>query len=152
MNKILMGFGILLAAGLLVWWRMPTTQQSSDGINRAVVYKSPTCGCCVKHVAFLREHGFEVEVKQVNDMAVIKNKHNIASDMESCHTTIIGDYFVEGHVPMEAINKLVTERPAIDGIALPGMPAGSPGMPGVKVAPFEIFSLTEGKVSQFLTL
>ena len=72
--------------------------------------------------------------------------------MESCHTAIFGDYFVEGHVPIEAVNKLLEEKPDIDGIALPEMPSGSPGMPGPKLEPFKIYSIKDGQASEFLSL
>ena len=72
--------------------------------------------------------------------------------MQSCHTSIIGDYYVEGHVPVEAIRKLLDERPSIDGIALPGMPQGSPGMSGEKAEPFVIYAITGGAVEEFVTL
>jgi len=72
--------------------------------------------------------------------------------MQSCHTTEIGDYFVEGHVPIEAIDKLLAEKPDIDGITLPDMPAGSPGMPGVKREEFVIYSLKDGESSEFMRI
>ena len=72
--------------------------------------------------------------------------------MQSCHTTILGKYFIEGHVPLEAINKLLKEQPDIDGIALPGMPIGTPGMPGEKEEPYVIYQLIDGKPSVFMTI
>ena len=72
--------------------------------------------------------------------------------MQSCHTTIIDKYFVEGHVPLEAINKLLKERPDIDGLALPGMPIGTPGMPGDKEEPYVIYQLVDGNFSVFMTI
>ena len=72
--------------------------------------------------------------------------------MQSCHTSILGKYFIEGHVPIEAINKLVKEKPEIDGIVLPGMPIGTPGMPGVKDEPYVIYQLIDGKPSVFMTI
>jgi hypothetical protein len=72
--------------------------------------------------------------------------------MESCHTTVIDGYFVEGHVPFEAIEKLLAERPDIDGIALPDMPAGSPGMPGRKSGPFDIYQVKDGQYSLFVSI
>ena len=82
----------------------------------------------------------------------IKKKHNIPLEMQSCHTTILDKYFIEGHVPIEAINKLLKEQPDIDGIALPGMPIGTPGMPGEKEEPYIIYQLVDGKSSVFMTL
>lgn len=85
-------------------------------------------------------------------MASVREKYQIPKDMGSCHTTVIEDYFVEGHVPIEAIKKLLKEKPDIDGIALPEMPAGSPGMAGQKTEAFRIFALRDGKVSKFMTI
>jgi len=129
------------------------TEKYSNGYSKEVtVYKSPTCGCCVKYIAYLRRNGFEVEVVTTNDMASVKNTYNIPSSMESCHTMVMADYFVEGHVPLEAVDKLLEEKPAIDGIALPAMPSGSPGMPGIKTEVFNIFSLTGGEYSSYIKL
>ena len=119
---------------------------------KAVVYKSPECGCCVGFSAEARKQGMDVEIISTEDMQKIKDKHNIPRNMESCHTTIIGKYFIEGHVPFEVIEKLLTEKPEIDGIALPNMPAGTPGMPGSKEGPYEIFQLTDGVYSEFITI
>ena len=73
--------------------------------------------------------------------------------MQSCHTTTIGNYFVEGHIPIEAIEKLMTEKPNIKGIAMPGMPSGSPGMPGAKQGPFIIYAIgNDGSVGEFMRM
>ena len=82
----------------------------------------------------------------------IKKKYNIPLEMQSCHTTMLGKYFIEGHVPIEAINKLLKEQPKIDGIALPGMPIGTPGMPGEKEEPYIIYQLIDGKSSVFMKI
>jgi hypothetical protein len=117
------------------------------------LYKNPECGCCEGYVDYLRHHGFEVASKATNDLAEISRKAGIPAELQGCHTAFIGDYVVEGHVPVEAINKLLAERPAIKGITLPGMPAGSPGMPGEKIGPFTIHAVgQDGKPSVFMTL
>jgi hypothetical protein len=74
-------------------------------------------------------------------MQSVKDKYDISPEIESCHTMVINDYVVEGHVPIEVVEKLINEKPAISGISLPDMPAGSPGMPGIKREPFTIYSL-----------
>jgi len=130
------------------------TSNESD-INpatKATIYKSPTCGCCVKYISYLKKQDFVVETVTTEDMWSIKNQYQIPSDMESCHTTVIGDYFIEGHVPLEAVEKLLQEQPDIDGIALPDMPAGSPGMPGKKQGEWQIYTLKNGEVNQFVNL
>ncbi len=118
----------------------------------AIVYRSPTCGCCAEYEEYLRANGFDIESVVTDDADGIKEEYGVPEEMESCHTTVIGEYFVEGHVPAEAIVRLLEEKPAIDGIALPGMPAGSPGMGGVKSEPFTIYAVTNGQVSEFMRI
>ena len=121
------------------------------GIN-VEVFKTPSCGCCYGYVLFLEEEKFEVKQTDMRSLHSIKKKYNIPLEMQSCHTTILGKYFIEGHVPIEAINKLLKEQPDIDGIALPGMPIGTPGMPGEKEEPYIIYQLVDGKSSVFMTI
>ena len=124
----------------------PTVVTLATGIT---VYKSPTCGCCHEWEAYLRRHGYTVRSIPTEDMAAVKAANEIPATAESCHTAIIDGYAVEGHVPVEAIEDLLTQQPAIDGIALPGMPAGSPGMGGTKDGPFQILAVTGGATSAF---
>lgn len=120
--------------------------------EKVTVFKSPSCGCCGGYVAELRENGFDVEVVETTDLASIKSKYNIPQNMQSCHTTVIGDYFIEGHVPIEAVNKMLEENPDIDGISLPRMPSGSPGMPGQKRGTWTIYSLSDGQSAEFIKI
>ncbi len=92
------------------------------------VYKTPTCGCCAEWVDHMREHGFRVAVTDVAQLAPVKRTYAVPSDVATCHTGVIGGYFVEGHVPAEDVRRLLRERPDVIGIAVPGMPQGSPGM------------------------
>lgn len=117
-----------------------------------IVYRTPTCGCCGEYEGYLEDEGFPVEDVTLDDLSSIKDDMGIPEDMWSCHTSFVGDYFVEGHVPAEAILSLLNERPAIDGIALPGMPAGSPGMGGDKDGPFVIYAITDGQAEEFMTI
>ena len=116
------------------------------------VFKTPSCGCCYGYVLFLKKEQFNVKETDMRSLHLIKQKYNIPLEMQSCHTTIIGRYFIEGHVPLEAVNKLLKEQPNIDGIALPGMPIGTPGMPGKKEEPFVVYQLIDGKFSIFMTI
>jgi len=116
------------------------------------VFKTSSCGCCYGYVLFLEEEQFKVKQTDMRSLQAIKKKHNIPLEMQSCHTTILDKYFIEGHVPIEAINKLLKEQPDIDGIALPGMPIGTPGMPGEKEEPYVIYQLVDGKSSVFMTI
>ena len=142
---ILLLIGVLLLAAC-------TPSSVTGAAQKVTIYKSPQCGCCVGYAAELEKQGYIVETVTTSDMDAVKKKHNIPRNMESCHTMIIGDYFVEGHMPFEAIDKLMAEKPAIDGIALPAMPSGSPGMPGQKREPFSIFSLVDGEVDNYMTI
>ena len=116
------------------------------------VFKTPSCGCCYGYVLFLEEEKFKVKQTDMRSLHTIKQKYNIPVEMQSCHTTIMGKYFIEGHVPFEAVEKLLKEQPDIDGIALPGMPIGTPGMPGDKDEPYVIYQLKDGKSSVFMTI
>ena len=116
------------------------------------VFKTPSCGCCYGYVLFLEKEKFNVKQTDMRSLHSIKKKYNIPLEMQSCHTTIMGQYFIEGHVPLQAVNKLLKEQPDIDGIALPGMPIGTPGMPGEKEEPYVIYQLIDGKFSVFMTI
>ncbi len=116
------------------------------------VFKTPSCGCCYGYVLFLEEEKFKVKQTDMRSLHTIKQKYNIPVEMQSCHTTIMGRYFIEGHVPFEAVNKLLKEQPDIDGIALPGMPIGTPGMPGDKDETYVIYQLKDGKSSVFMKI
>ena len=116
------------------------------------VFKTPSCGCCYGYILFLEKEKFNVTQTDMRSLHSIKKKYNIPLEMQSCHTTIMGKYFIEGHVPLQAVNKLLKEQPDIDGIALPGMPIGTPGMPGEKEEPYVIYQLIDGKFSVFMTI
>ncbi|MFW0861977.1 MAG: DUF411 domain-containing protein [Candidatus Komeilibacteria bacterium] len=122
---------------------------STNG-KKVTVYKSPTCGCCVNYISILKQAGYEVETVKTENMAAIKDKYGISEDMESCHTSVFEDYVVEGHVPLSVVDKLLTEKPDIRGIALPDMPAGSPGMAGFKREPFKIYALSDNDTSIYI--
>ena len=113
-------------------------------------YKSPSCGCCGNYVPYLKNAGFNVNIVGVENIDEIKNQYGVIPGKESCHTVVIDGYFIEGHVPVEAIDKLLSEKPEIDGISLPNMPAGSPGMPGQKNSAFIIYSISDGEASEFM--
>jgi hypothetical protein len=103
-------------------------------------------------VDYLQENGVTVETVMVDDTAAIKEEHYIPEDLWSCHTTIVDGYYIEGHVPIDVVLKLLEEQPAIDGIALPGMPSGSPGMGGEKDGPWVIYAVTGDRFEEFVTV
>lgn len=92
------------------------------------IYKSPYCGCCGAWVEHVRANGFDPVVRDMEDVTPIAAKAGVPDEARSCHTALIDGYFVEGHVPASDIRKLLRERPNARGIAVPGMPIGSPGM------------------------
>jgi hypothetical protein len=106
------------------------------------VYKDPTCGCCALWVEHLRKAGFTATVTDVADMTAIKTKHGVPSQARSCHTALVDGYVVEGHVPVDDIQRLLKQRPAVVGIGVPGMPIGSPGMEvaNVKPQPYDVLA------------
>ena len=102
--------------------------QDNIYIPKVVSYRSSSCGCCKKWVNHLRQNGLEVVDNILEDVSGIKNQYKIPNNLRSCHSAKIGTYAIEGHVPIESITKLFKEKPIISGIAVPGMPLGSPGM------------------------
>ena len=109
----------------------------------AVLYKNPQCSCCEAYAAYMRENGFDIEIKPTHDLARISQKAGVPEQLEGCHTMFIDGYVVDGLVPADVVKKLLTERPAIAGVTLPGMPIGAPGMPGAKSAPLTIFAVAK---------
>lgn len=105
------------------------------------LYKNPQCGCCEHYANYLRKNGFNVTVHATNKLDEMNRKAGIANNYQSCHLTMIDNYTISGHIPINAVNRLIKERPAIQGITLPGMPAGSPGMPGLKSETFTIYTI-----------
>ena len=104
------------------------------------VYKDPNCGCCKEWVARMEQAGFKVETVDMPDLSAVKAKYGITHDLEACHTAIVNNYVVEGHVPPDLIVKMLNEKPAIKGLAVPGMPMGSPGMEGASTQPYDVLT------------
>jgi hypothetical protein len=124
-----------------------TIGADAEEARKATLYKNPQCSCCEGYAAYLRDNGFQVDVKPTNDLAQISGMAGVPADFQGCHTTFIGGYVIDGHVPVKTVNKLLTERPDIAGVTLPGMPMGSPGMGGARTEPFTIYAVTQdGKV------
>lgn len=107
----------------------------------ATLYKDPSCGCCQGYAEHLRANGYTVVVKPTNNLTAVKKMYGVPEHLQGCHSTVIGGYVVEGHVPLKILERLLTERPKIKGISLPGMPQGSPGMSGTKEAPFKVYEI-----------
>lgn len=105
------------------------------------LYKNPSCTCCESYAQYLDQNGFKVDVRVTNNLAEINRKAGIPAALEGCHASFIGSYVVGGHVPVRIIRKLLDEKPALVGITLPGMPAGSPGMYGEKTEPLTVYAI-----------
>ena len=111
--------------------------------RRAHLYKEPQCDCCESYAEYLRRNGFEVVVTPTAELDKMSLKAGIPAALQGCHLTMLDGYAVSGHVPIQAVRKLLVERPALAGITLPGMPAGSPGMGGQKSAPFLVYAIAK---------
>ena len=114
------------------------------------VYKTPTCGCCGKWVQHLRDNGFQVSVQDVADTTEYRRKYGVPDALLSCHTAVVDGYAIEGHVPASDIQRLLRERPKGKGLAVPGMPVGSPGMESARSEPYSVMIFdSEGRSSVY---
>jgi hypothetical protein len=114
------------------------------------VYKDPDCGCCKAWVDYLRKHGYRIDAKDTRDMNTIKTNLGVPPSLVSCHTALVGGYIIEGHVSAEDIARLLRSKPKIAGLAVPGMPSGSPGMEGAPPVHYQVIAFTRaGKTSVF---
>ena len=106
----------------------------------ATVYKDPTCGCCTKWVELLRGNGFSVTIRNISELD--RSRYAVPPALRSCHTAIINGRMVEGHVPIADVERMLKQGSAVVGVAVPGMPIGSPGMevPGTRPQPFDVLA------------
>ncbi len=128
------GAAATMATGMLT---VPAFAAAPTAIT---VYKSPTCGCCTKWIDHLEAHGFVVSAHDLDDMSEVKATFGVPAELESCHTATVGKYVVEGHVPADLIQKMLKDAPAIAGLAVPGMPMGSPGMEGARKDAYDVIA------------
>lgn len=126
---------------------------SSDARSHdLVMYKTPSCGCCEFWAVHLEENGFNVKREDLNNLALTKMQHGISPQLSSCHTGVVEGYVVEGHVPADVIDRMLRERPDIRGLAVPGMPIGSPGMEGPNPQPYDVLALmNDGSTQVYAT-
>lgn len=129
----------------------PGAQQKAAAKPSVTVYKSATCGCCSGWVAHMRKNGFDVTAVDVEDIDVPKKKYGVPPEASSCHTSLVGGYVIEGHVPADAVMRLLRERPNVAGLAVRGMPIGTPGMEmGDRKDPYVIASFDKaGKTAVY---
>ena len=133
---------IVAAASAALATRLPAQSRSQPATSRnlrdIVVYKDPNCGCCTEWVKHIKAAGFKVNVKDTKEMDTVKRSFGVPKALESCHTGRIGKYTIEGHVPADLIIRLVNDQPKGIGLAVPGMPMGSPGMEGGRKDAYQV--------------
>jgi hypothetical protein len=150
-RRKLLACGSLMALSAIVGWN-PLLAAETKGLP-VMLYKAPGCECCDGYAQYLRGYGFTVTVKETEKLSAISGNAGVPPELQGCHISFVGGYVIDGHVPIEAVQKLLAERPAIKGIALANMPPGSPGMPGPKQEPFTIYAIDkEGKSSIYMIL
>ena len=138
---------VLGAAGVLVSRRIV----GAEPLPVVAVYKDPACECCARWVKHLSANGFVATVRDSLDMPAVKRTMGVPDALQSCHTAVVGKYVVEGHVPADVIKKLLAEKPAVMGLAVPGMPVGSPGMEGSTKQAYNIIAFErDGKTRVYL--
>ncbi len=136
---------VAFAGGWLYAGRTPLV----DG-TKVVMYQNPACGCCSKWAAHMEATGFTGEIHKTDQLNSIKQREGITPETASCHTSMVDGYLVEGHVPAREIARLITDRPDVKGIAVPGMPMGSPGMEGGRTDHYDVLSIDhEGNTAVF---
>lgn len=132
---------VLAAVGATAFWLSPDSD-SPPATADVVVYKTPSCGCCSKWADHLTDNGLEVSVVNVGNTRGAQSRVGVPRKLGSCHTAVVGDYWVEGHVPADLIKRLMTEKPTdIVGLTVPGMPIGSPGMEGPNPQQYEVLAV-----------
>ncbi len=142
----------LLAPLALVGVLAAAAVTSSTPAPEVTVYKSPSCGCCSAWVDHLRANGFTVKVHDQDDLSETKIMLGVPRAMTSCHTAVVAGYVVEGHVPAADLARFLKEKPKVLGLAVPGMPAGSPGMEGGKPQAYQVLTFDrDGKTTVFAT-
>ena len=140
----------LALAILAIMISLYTLQMSSANARDITVYKSPTCGCGNKWISHLEENNFKVTAHDRSDMSAVKQQFRIKPTQQSCHTALINGYTIEGHVPAADIKRLLTEKPNIRGLSVPGMPMGSPGMEGPRKNAYQVLAIDrQGNTSVF---
>ncbi len=142
--------GAVVAVGAAVAWGTGVLSTGGANATEITVYKSPWCGCCGMWSEHMRANGFAVNVREVEDVDPVKALYGVPPALASCHTALVDGYVVEGHVPADVVERLLAERPEARGLAVPGMPAGSPGMEGAGREPYDVFIFDDrGKIAVY---
>jgi len=141
-GRVTLASGFLVALGVLVA-AAPAGAPAAQSPARMTVYKDPNCGCCSAWIDHMRRHGFQVTARDTSDVAAIKRAARVPQTLYSCHTAFVGGYVVEGHVPAGDVQRMLNQKPRVAGIAVGGMPIGSPGMEqGNRVDRYDVMEFT----------
>jgi len=130
-----------LAGSTAAFALSPAAMPAFATTKTMTVYKDPNCGCCHLWAEAMKEAGFDLRLQDVEDLAPIKLRFGITEELQSCHTAEVEGYFLEGHVPLSSVTRLLKERPVIKGLAVPGMPSGSLGMGDDPQASYDVIAL-----------
>jgi hypothetical protein len=122
--------------------RTASSELDDQDLPSIMVFKTAGCGCCEGWIEHLRDAGFQVDARDVTNLASVKLDAGVPADLSSCHTALVDGYVVEGHVPADVVKKLLAERPEVAGISVPGMPVGSPGMEGPNPEAYTVEAFT----------
>ena len=127
------------------------TESAYSGTLDMTVYRSPSCGCCGVWLEHTKKHGFRIKDIKTEEMETLKQKYNLPPELVSCHTTIIDGYVMEGHIPADDIKRFLKKKPELAGLAVPGMPLGTPGMEAADMKqPFQVLAFNhKGEVEVF---
>jgi hypothetical protein len=152
MSQSLWNAGVTRRMALAVLASVPAASSVGCAAEPAAVtvHKDPECGCCSGWVDHLRSAGFAVTTIDTTRLNAIKARLGVPADLASCHTAEVAGYVVEGHVPAVALNRLLTELPSATGVAVPGMPVGSPGMEGGTPEPYEVVLFGKGEQRTYM--
>ncbi len=141
-SRIWRTMGVLLLSGGLFF------MQYASAASEIIVWKSPSCGCCEAWIRHMQEHGFTLKVIDENNMHTVKTELGVPRELQSCHSATVDGYVIEGHVPAADVQRLLEEKPAVVGLAVPGMPMGSPGMEGPTKVPYQVIAFTQNGETQ----
>ncbi|SMO32499.1 DUF411 domain-containing protein [Fodinibius sediminis] len=140
---------VIVAAGAAIWYIINNyyerqAQAQTTAENQVVMYKNPGCQCCTEWAQHMEQAGFAVTERPTGSLPAVKADHDVPYNLGSCHTALVNGYVVEGHVPVKEVKKLIRERPDAVGLAVPGMPIGSPGMEqGSRTEPYDVILFDE---------
>ncbi len=142
----LLGLGAAVVLGCAAAFARPEAPAME-----VLVYKTPTCGCCVRWVDHLQDHGLRVVTQDLSDLSAVKKQHHVSERLASCHTAIAQGYVFEGHVPADVVLRFLKERPNAVGLTVPGMPMGTPGMEGPRRDRYDVLTFDQAGATQVYT-